>query len=793
MTRPSLLGKTPDKRKQAFLLGLCLSFLFFLPYLIHDQGYFFFYGDFNAQQVPFYQLAHDAVREGSMGWNWNTDLGANFIGSYSFYLLGSPFFWLTIPFPGSWVPYLMAPLLMLKYATASLTAYCYLRRQLRNQNFALMGALLYAFSGFSTYNLFFNHFHDVIAFFPLLLLGLDLAMEENRKGVLALALALNCAVNYFFFVGEAVFLLLYWIVRLRWGDWKVTWKKFGCLALEAVLGVLLSSALLLPSLLALAGNPRSGDIYYGWSAVVYSKPQLYAHILQSLFFLPELPARPVFFPGADVKWSSLSGWLPLFGMTGVLSYFLSRKGGWKKILLGICGLFAMVPLLNSAFVLFRGNYYARWFYMPLLIMSLVTARSLESPDTDWKRGLWWSSGITAFFIAAVGLIPSKYSQEGGFSLFGLYSREYEEYPARFWLYATLSAVCLLLVWQLLRKGVRTKEKTAERGLALLAAVIVLTNVYYIGIGKSYSDDVTTMLIPHAVEGRENLHLPDPDFYRIDVLNGLDNLAMYWKQPSINAFHSVVPASVMSFYRSIEVERNVASRPPQQHYPIRSLLSVEYVFENPTKDGFTMPGYQNIGVQNGFKVWKNTNHIPMGFAYSSYLSRSDYDALAGSERKEQALLRALVVPDEMAEALMPYFDGEFDGDITLDYSAFQQACSQLRDNSCKEFEVEKDGFRARFDGDAPRLVFFSVPNDAGWSAAVDGEEVEIVPAQVGFMAVPVPAGEHEIVFRYTTPGLRLGGLLSLGAAGLLIGYLLLGAFLPQRERKAGHLGKETNHG
>ena len=69
---------------KAFVYGVGISFLFFIPFIIYDKGYFLFYGDFNVQQVPFYQMAHDAVRSGSFGWSWTTDLGANFIASYSF-------------------------------------------------------------------------------------------------------------------------------------------------------------------------------------------------------------------------------------------------------------------------------------------------------------------------------------------------------------------------------------------------------------------------------------------------------------------------------------------------------------------------------------------------------------------------------------------------------------------------------------------------------------------------------------------------------------------------------------
>ena len=110
----NLLSRTVSSKNvllKAFLYSLGLATLIFLPFQLVDSGYFLFYGDFNVQQVPFYRMCHDAIRSGDWRWSWTTDLGANFIGSYSFYLLGSPFFWLTLPFPSNAVPYLMGPLL----------------------------------------------------------------------------------------------------------------------------------------------------------------------------------------------------------------------------------------------------------------------------------------------------------------------------------------------------------------------------------------------------------------------------------------------------------------------------------------------------------------------------------------------------------------------------------------------------------------------------------------------------------------------------------------------------------
>ena len=115
-SKQTLLRPQKEKYLSTFFIALFVAAALFVPYMVMSEGYFTFYGDFNVQQIPFYMQCHKAVKSGNIFWNWTTDLGANFIGSYSFYLLGSPFFWLTIPFPNWVVPYLMGPLLILKFA-----------------------------------------------------------------------------------------------------------------------------------------------------------------------------------------------------------------------------------------------------------------------------------------------------------------------------------------------------------------------------------------------------------------------------------------------------------------------------------------------------------------------------------------------------------------------------------------------------------------------------------------------------------------------------------------------------
>ena len=149
-----------DPHTKVFGIAFLTALFIFLPFIIYNRGMFVYYGDYNVQQIVFYTHAQEFITTGQSGWDWYTDLGANFLGSYSFYLLGSPFFWLTMLVPTKAVPYLMAPLLMLKVACIAVSGYVFVRRFVKTDQMAMLGALLYAFSGFNIYNIFFNHFHE---------------------------------------------------------------------------------------------------------------------------------------------------------------------------------------------------------------------------------------------------------------------------------------------------------------------------------------------------------------------------------------------------------------------------------------------------------------------------------------------------------------------------------------------------------------------------------------------------------------------------------------------------------
>ena len=132
--QPRLLGQTQNKFWLTVVLCGLAAALFFLPFYLLDGGFFHYAGDFNSQQISFYRYLNGffkgqgyldniwaTVPVADNTFSWATDLGSGVMNAYSFYLYGSPFFWLSLLFPQQWLPYLMVPLLVLKFAAVSYT------------------------------------------------------------------------------------------------------------------------------------------------------------------------------------------------------------------------------------------------------------------------------------------------------------------------------------------------------------------------------------------------------------------------------------------------------------------------------------------------------------------------------------------------------------------------------------------------------------------------------------------------------------------------------------------------
>ena len=331
----------------AFFLGALLALFALAPAILPYGGRFVTRGDFIEQQLPFILETRRILRGGLNSYSFNTFLGAPAVGSYAFYTLGSVFVWPLALLPKALIPFGISVMAVLKHAVCALTSFCCLRRMIRDERLALLGCVLYAFSGFTVVNMQFYHFTEVIAFFPLILLGMEDAMGERpRRGLLALFCGLNTLTNYYFMLSSALLAALYFVFRFFSADWKPrrTWQNVFALIFECGVGCALAGVLLCPAMLFMLSITRTGAGDTSLLTQTYTLGTLLERVRALLMPIESNVVHAYY--GDAPSWASTAAYLPVFGLTGAVALFGQKKHRWLKgLLLALAGILLLVIAL----------------------------------------------------------------------------------------------------------------------------------------------------------------------------------------------------------------------------------------------------------------------------------------------------------------------------------------------------------------------------------------------------------------------------------------------------------------
>ena len=822
-----LTAKTRPKQNfalKAFLLGMAMAAVFVLPNTIIYKGVYLFYADFNMQVVPFYQHMVRAVHEGNVGWDWYTDLGSSFVGTYSFYNLGSPFFWIMAMFPAAAVPYIIGPLQILKFGVSALTAYMFMSRYVKNKNNAVLGAILYAFSGAAMYDIIF-HFIDIMALFPLTLWALDRYVHEDKRGWFAFTVALCAVTNYYLFTGVAVFLLIYWVVRMVTGSYKLDARHSFYLLIEAILGTGVAAAILLPTVYHVVGNSRlSASDMSGWGLWAYKTGYEYLNVLLAFIMPPEFPETEIFIGGYVHKWVSNTAYLPLFGTAGMFAVMLNKhRNKWIRVLYGVCAVFLFVPVLNSSFQLFTNYNYMRWLFMLLIVMALGTVMALEDPSTKWKKAIALDLTVTAAAVIIMGFTPVKTMiEDKQTTVFGIYASSAEFWELSCVALANIALLCLFI--HLYKKNTDKCRRYASMVLVcsiigtLASTFVPNARIGYNSINPQKNGllnaDVSTTGITDFDDWRsdvitqfnwsqykadkdslpENMNAKsftesDSKFYdqlakekdKDLGIYEIDNATIYWNIPGFGHFHSTVNSSIGDFYYGLGVERNTLSNPSQAFYALRSFLSVKYMFGitdsilsfTESNDEPTYPGWKYVNSWGKYDIYENEYVLPHGMTFDRYMSAADFQKVP-EEYRHLVLVNTLVTDsiDNLFEFAAAGMEQVHENDFDFTQEEYIKSCEDRIASGVSSFTKDKKGFEATITtGDKEEYVLFNIPYDSGWKAAVNGVKTKVELADYGFMIVKVPANMESVIrFDYHTQGTTYGAFITAVCLIMLFIYL-----------------------
>ena len=669
---------------------------------------------------------------------------------------------------------------VLKHAVCAMTAFCYLRRMVRDSRLALLGSALYAFSSFTVVNTQFYHFTEVIAFFPLILLGMEDAMGDAPKpGLLALACGLNTLTNYYFMLSSALLAALYFAARLFSSDWRDarTPRRVFFAVFECAVGCALAGVLLLPAMRAMLSITRTGASEASLLTQRYAVSTLLER-LRALLMPIESGVVHAYYGDAP-SWSSTAAHLPVFGLTGAGVFFFARKEQrWLKALLALLAVFCAIPALCGLFVLETNTDYTRWWYGLSLLLTLATLYALRAAPLRTRA--WRVSFALCTALVLLLTLPFLLPQElldAGNRLGGLPARIAAFLQnRRTGAYAGDVFRVLSLALSLLGGGamfVLLLRKTDTLSLlAVVCAVACAQYAAYIEVGDvailsggDAAGNGTYALSEIAQPTLSALELPETHAYaRIDYGAKIRNYGLLRGQSSLTCFSSLRSSTVGRFVSmaGFGYDESTTVKPPNDSAPLRAFLSVT---EYHQLDGERVPdGFVYARQENGFPVYTNENAVPMGFLQTTVTGT--HDQRMDAETLGTVLLAAAALDGAQLDALGDRFP-------RLDVSAipgWQESVARLRENACDRFETSVRGFTAHIDAAEAGLLVFTIPYDKGFSATVDGQVAEIIPCDVAFMAVLIEPGEHEIAFTYRTRSLGLGLAMSIVAAAVLAAYV-----------------------
>ncbi len=278
-----------------------------------------------------------------------------------------------------------------------------------------------------------------------------------------------------------------------------------------------------------------------------------------------------------------------------------------------------------------------------------------------------------------------------------------------------------------------------RNIAFLAlGALILFDL--VGVGKRYVDSedfVRSSVVnqPFQATGADREIMKDDAHYRVFDLSGspFNTARTSFFHNSVGGYHAAKPGRMQELYDFYLSQNNLQ---------VLNMLNTKY-FIVPTEEG---PVAQENPETNGnawfiqeVKLVENANEA--------------IKALDGINTKKVA-----VVDNKFANQLPK---NQFAVDTTAQIDLISYQPNEL----VYKFSSENGGM----------AVFSEIYYPHGWQAYIDGKEVPHFRANYVLRAMMVPAGQHEITFRFEPQVVKTGSSIAL-ASSILLGLLLVGGIV-----------------
>jgi len=619
----------------SFMIPLVAMMLVFIQRKIFPFGdRSFLRTDLYHQYAPFFRELKDKFLNGeSLLYSWDIGAGTNFISLMAYYL-ASPINWFLFLCPVDFVIEFISYMIVLKIALCGLSFGWYLRKHTRTNHLGIaFFATFYALSGYMAAYSWNIMWLDCLILFPIIILGLERLVYEDKCLMYCVSLSLCVLSNYYISIMVCLTLILYFLALLfiapmrreeiervdshrliRRSIFMNYPKKIFEFAFYSFLAAGISMVVLLPEMKALQMSASADSSF----------PKTFS----SYFTMLEMLARHLV--NVDVH-IGLEHWPNLYCGVGILMfiplYIMNRKVNYREkfAYAALALIFLASFSMNFLNFIWHGFHYPnslpcrQSFAYDFIILVASYKGFMGLKDRSLKE-------IGRAILVALGLILLFEQVTKGNTLFHFHV---------FYLSAIFIGLYGLFAY-LYRK--KTSVGYA-RGLAIAACFLVLIE----GFSNTTKTSVTTIDRPAYVEQNADfgalynfakkqadekalLEYNRPEFdakfgpvtkltnlFRMERYNlRTKNDGSWFQYPSISVFSSVANASLSDFYKKIGMEAATnAYSSTGATALVDAIFNVRYRFHNaeiPNNDVTTF-----LSSSNNLYLHENKSVLSIGFA------------------------------------------------------------------------------------------------------------------------------------------------------------------------------------
>lgn len=787
----SIYDKYINGKELYFLLGLVLlsCYIIFSDFINLKKIYLF--KDIGSDSLnaswPYMTHTMDMLStEGFPSWSFNFGMGQN-MSTFGFY---DPFDILIYAFGKNNMIYLLVFKEILKISLSSILFFKYLKLVNLNNFSALIGALLFSFSGYMIVGSGWFIFSFEAFNMAFLLWSFEMFFQKNKWYWFPLPIFLIGISRPFNLWLFGIFIFIYLIFRIAQTGFKVDLKSMGILIMKilgmVLLGIGLSAPLFLEHVQAMIDSPRG------------SGPDSYFRILSSgdMFATPDkiqFGTEILRFFSSDILGSGIKfrGWqnyleAPLF-YCGLLSLlllpqifqFLDKRTKRVSIVIILLWTLPIIfPYFRQAIWVFSGDYYRAYSFFVALIVLIYSIIAfnfiLTKKSFDFK--VLVGTVIVLLFLVNYPFFKDKSTIDSSL---------------------LMSAIFLLLVYAALIYLIATNNDNHKYKLVLIFTLFCeLSYFSWCSVNRRdhvKGSDLTQKIgyNDYSVEAVNYIKQTDKSFYRIDksysstpAIHGSLNDALVFNYFGTSCYNSFNQLNYINYFKTMGVISKVNETESRwapgliNRFILESINGVKYVLTKNTNNPVWINSFDSIAKFGDVIILKNRNVLPLGFAYDKYMKLSDFDKLSPLQ-KDIVSSKACVINDvEISKYtnLQPYNLKDTVALSAITFDLIKSNFDSLKAHPFNIVSFSQTKIMGNINVTSPNsIIYFSIPFDKGWVISENGKEIDKVVLSNGMTGVYLQKGIHNLELMYSSSNMQNGLkilMISLAVFLLLLVYTII---------------------